>query len=241
MIMYVLAIDTSSEILSVALLEDELIRAEVFINTDMNHSLKLLPAIKYVYEQASLKANMTDVFVCTTGPGSFTGLRIGVSTVKGMAMAAGKPVVGISSLEALAANIALPVSMNICPMLDAQRGQVYTALYKMDDEFLPLRLGEEKVADVESFLKELKGKTIFLGSGAIKYAQIIKNTLADMSILAPEQHCHNRAGVVGLLGIKIFREGKASDPLRLAPNYLRPSEAERKLDIFQIDKQGQFI
>jgi tRNA threonylcarbamoyladenosine biosynthesis protein TsaB len=239
--MYVLAIDTSSKTLSVALLEDELIRAEVFINADMNHSIKLLHAIKYVYEQASLKADKADFYVCTTGPGSFTGLRIGVSTVKGLAIATGKPVIGISSLDALAANITPPASLNICPMLDAQRGQVYTALYKISEDLLPLCIGKEQVADVESFLKGVTENTIFLGSGAIKYAPVIKKTLADKFILAQERQCHVRAGMVGILGIKMFREGKASDPLTFAPNYLRPSEAERKFDDLQIDKESQFI
>ena len=236
--MYILAIDTSGSALSVALLDDEAIRAEVFLNTGMNHSIHLLPAIKYVYEQAGLNTDATDLFVCTIGPGSFTGLRIGVGTIKGLAMAVGKPVVGISSLEVLAANIA-PVSMNICPMLDAQRGQIYTALYKMDGDFLPIRIGEERVADVELFLKELAEKTIFLGSGAIKHAQIIKKILPDMSILAPERHCYNRAAVAGILGMKKFQEGKTSDALTFAPLYMRPSEAEKKFEILQNGQSNQ--
>jgi tRNA threonylcarbamoyladenosine biosynthesis protein TsaB len=230
--MYILAIDTSGAALSIALLEDEVIRAEVFLNTGMNHSIHLLPAVKYVHEQAGLKTDAADLFVCAIGPGSFTGLRIGAGTIKGLAMAAGKPVVGVSSLEVLAANIS-PVSLHICPMLDAQRGQIYTALYKMDDDCLPIRIGEERVADVELFLKELAEKTIFLGSGAIKHAQSIRRIMPDMSILAPERHCHNRAAVAGILGMKKFQEGKTSDVLTFAPRYLRPSEAEKKLEILQ--------
>ena len=236
--MYILAIDTSGAALSVALLDDEAIRAEVFLNTGVNHSLHLLPAVKYVYEQAGLNTDAADLFVCAIGPGSFTGLRIGVGTIKGLAMAAGKPVVGVSSLAVLAANIA-PVSMNICPMLDAQRGQIYTALYKMDGDFLPIRIGKEQVAELEPFLKGLTEKTIFLGSGALKHAQSIKKILPDTSILAPERHCYNRAAVAGILGLKKFQEGKTSDTRTFAPRYLRPSEAEKKFEILQNGQSNQ--
>jgi len=226
--MYILAIDTSGAALSVALLENKVIRAELFLNTGMNHSVHLLPAVKYVYEQAGLKTDAADFLVCTIGPGSFTGLRIGVGTIKGLAMATGKPVVGVSSLEVLAANV-FSTSLHICPMLDAQRGQVYTAVYKMDDDGLPICIGMERVVDVELFLNELTERTIFLGSGAIKYAQSIKRIVPEMSILVPEQFCHNRAAVAGILGIKRFHEGNILDALAFAPHYLRPSEAENKV------------
>jgi tRNA threonylcarbamoyladenosine biosynthesis protein TsaB len=230
--MYILAIDTSGAALSVALLEDDTIRAEIFLNTGGNHSHNLLPAIKYVYEQSSLNTDAANLFVCAIGPGSFTGLRIGVGTIKGLAMATGKPVVGVSSLEVLAANIA-PVSMNICPMLDAQRGQIYTALYKMDDDFLPMRIIEEQVAELEPFLKGLTEKTVFLGSGALRHAQSIKKILPDTSIILPERHCYNRAAVAGILGLKKFKEGRTSDVLALKPRYLRTSEAERKYEALE--------
>lgn len=229
--MLILAIDTTGATLSVALLEDQTIRAEVFVNTGDNHSLHLLPAIKHVYDLAGASTGITDLFVCTLGPGSFTGVRIGVSTIKGLAMATDKPVVGFSTLEALAANIG-PVSGSICPILDAQRGQVYTAIYKLDGNFIPQLMHEERLTDLELFISHLKdkGKVVFLGSGAIKYADLINRTLPE-SIIAPVQFTHVRASVVGLLGLMKFHEGHMLDVLTFTPLYLRLSEAERKLEM----------
>lgn len=225
--MFILAIDTSGAALSVALLQDETIRADVFLNTGVNHSINLLPAIKYVYEQTGLCTEAIDLFVCADGPGSFTGLRIGVATIKGLAMADGKPVVGVSSLDILAAN-AIPTSLNICPMLDAQRGQIYTSLYKMGDDFQLMRVSEEQVIELEPFLCSLTKETIFLGSGASKHAQRIKEVLPNRSIVLPERHGYNNAALAGILGLKKFEEGGVTDALSLKPRYLRASEAERK-------------
>lgn len=225
--MQALAVDTSSETLSVALLQDRDIKAEVFVDTARNHSVILLPAIRYVYDVTGLCFGETDLFICTLGPGSFTGLRVGVSTIKGLAIATGKPVVGLSSLEALAANLG-PVSANICPMLDAGRGQIYTAIYKMNRNSLPELSGEEKISDLDVFLSGLRSDTIFLGSGAVKYAESIRK-LSPRAMLAPRQNCHIRAGVVGLLGLEKFYEGDILDLLTFAPRYLRPSEAEKNL------------
>src|SRR5574340_1399824 len=127
--MITLAIDSSSETASVALLENQTIRAELFLNAGFHHSVILLPAIQQIYETAGLTVDRTDLFVCTLGPGSFTGLRIGVGTIKGMAMATNKPVAGVSTLKALAANAA-GGNTNICPLIDAGRGQIYAAHYK---------------------------------------------------------------------------------------------------------------
>jgi tRNA threonylcarbamoyladenosine biosynthesis protein TsaB len=227
--MLILAIDTTGATLSAALLEDQTIRAEVFVNTGDNHSLHLLPAIRHIYDLAGLSMVMTDLFVCTLGPGSFTGVRIGVSTIKGLAMATGKPVVGFSTLEALAANVG-PVSGSICPILDAQRGQVYTAIYKLDRNSIPQLIHEERLTGLELLLSHVKGKVLFIGSGAVKYADLINRTLPE-SIIAPVQFSHVRASVVGLLGLRKFHEGHTLDVLTFTPRYLRLSEAERKLEV----------
>ncbi len=225
--MQALAIDTSSETLSVALLQDGHIKAEVFVDAARNHSVLLLPAIRYAYDVTGLCFGETDLFVCTLGPGSFTGLRVGVSTVKGLAIATGKPVVGLSSLEALAANLG-PVSVPVCPMLDAGRGQIYTAIYQMNGNSLPELSGEERISDLNVFLSGLRSDMVFLGSGALKYAESIKKLLPHSSF-AREYHCHIRASVVGLLGMEKFHEGDILDVLTFVPRYLRPSEAEKNL------------
>jgi tRNA threonylcarbamoyladenosine biosynthesis protein TsaB len=227
--MLILAIDTTGATLSAALLEDQTIRAEVFVNTGANHSLHLLPAIEHVYDLAGASTGITDVFACTLGPGSFTGVRIGVSTVKGLAMATGKTVVGVSTLEALAANMGT-VSGSICPLLDAQRGQVYTALYRQGDNHVLEMIQEARLTDLETFISCLKGddRVLFTGSGAVKYAALIKRILPEADI-APVQFAHVRASMVGLLGLRKFMEGQVLDVLTFTPLYLRLSEAERKL------------
>lgn len=226
--MIVLAIDTAGPSLSVALLQDHAVTSELFINTGANHSFHLLPAIKHVYDVAGKSAGETDLFVCTSGPGSFTGLRIGVSTIKGLAMAAGRPVVGLSTLEALAANMNC-VSKIICPMVDAQRNQVYAATYKIGRNFNSEMISEDMLTDLESYLSNLKDKenTIFLGSGALKYADKIISMIPN-SFIATSDFSYVRASLVAALGMRKFYEGCLTDPLNLMPKYLRLAEAERK-------------
>jgi tRNA threonylcarbamoyl adenosine modification protein YeaZ len=229
--MLTLAIDTTGATLSAALLEDQTTLAEVFVNTGDNHSLQLLPAIKHIYGLAGASLEMTDLFVCTLGPGSFTGVRIGVATIKGLAMATGKPVIGFSTLEALAANMG-PFPGSICPILDAQRGQIYAAAYELDGSFIPQLRHEATLADLESFLSLFHGKrkVVFLGAGAVKYADLINNTLPE-AIIAPVQFSYVRASVVGCLGLIKYYQGQILDVMTFIPLYLRLSEAERKLEM----------
>lgn len=229
--MLTLAIDTTGTTLSAALLEDQTTLVEVFVNTRDNHSLRLLPEIKHIYKLVGASPDETDLFVCTLGPGSFTGVRIGVSTIKGLAMATGKPVVGFSTLEALAANMGT-FSGSICPILDAQRGQIYAAAYEMDNGFIPQLRHEARLADIESFLSLFDGRdgVVFLGAGATKYAGVINTALPD-AIIAPETFSHVRASVVGCLGILKYYQGNVLDVMTFTPLYLRLSEAERKLEM----------
>jgi len=227
--MQVLAIDTTGETLSVALLEGGETRAEVFINIGANHSLHLLPAIKHIYDITGETIEATDLFACTTGPGSFTGSRIGAATVKGLAIATGKRVVGLSTLEALAANIGAS-SANVRPMLDAKRGQVYTALYAIKADVLPEMIGEEQLADLDSLLADLEEDAVFLGSGALKYADLIKKVL-PAACIAPPYCCYIRASVVGALGIGKFQNGEILDATTFTPRYFRLSDAESKHQI----------
>lgn len=227
--MLTLAIDTSGTTLSAALLEDLTTRAEFFLNTGDNHSQHLLPAIKRIYSLAGAAIPDTDLFVCTEGPGSFTGLRIGVGTVKGLALATDKPVLGLSTLEVLAANMG-PDSGRIYPLLDAKRGQVYAGAYRMKGGIVPEQIAEELLADVTSWISSIKeeGKIVFLGSGALKYADVIKAARPD-SFVAAAHFSYIRASVAGCLAVTKFLDGCRTDVLSFAPRYLRLSEAERKL------------
>jgi tRNA threonylcarbamoyladenosine biosynthesis protein TsaB len=229
--MLILAIDTTGATLSAALLEDLTVRAELSINTGENHSLHLLPSIRHLYDRAGVALETTDLFVCTLGPGSFTGVRIGVATIKGFAMATGKPAAGFSSLEALAANLA-PFSGSICPLLDAQRGQIYAAAYELDECFIPQLKREARLTDIPSFISRYtdKDQAIFLGSGALKYADLIKDALPG-AMIAPARFSQVKASVVGCLGLGKFQQRQVLDAVTFTPLYLRLAEAERKLDM----------
>ncbi|OPY11142.1 MAG: tRNA threonylcarbamoyladenosine biosynthesis protein TsaB [Syntrophus sp. PtaB.Bin001] len=223
-----LAIDTSAKTVGVALLENEDVLVEKYLNLGTNSSILLMPAVEDVFRISGFSMEQVDLMVCTIGPGSFTGLRIGIGTIKGLAMALGKPIVGVSTLDALAFN-GVHADMLICPMMDAQRGQIYTALYSSDSCYFLKRIGDERVVDVDAFLAPLHDDILFLGDGAIKYRDRIKKTLTDKSFFAAP-HLHTvRASVVGLLGLKKHARGEFLDLLTFTPHYIRLSEAEAKL------------
>ena len=234
--MLTLAIDTSGKTVSVALLDGDAVLSEVFISLNLHHSATLLPLMENLTRMAGITPDMVDLLVCTIGPGSFTGLRIGISTVKGLALATGKPVVGVSTLDALALNV-VPLSRTICPMLDAGKKQVYTAIYRMGRKDIPEKTGEEMIANVEKFLRNLdrEEEIIFVGDGAIKYRDLIKEILPEISVLAPGHHHFIRAAAVGMLGVRKFNDGDILNYITFTPLYLRPSGAEAK----RVKEEGQ--
>jgi len=225
--MLILAIDTSSKSASIALLRDSDILSEIVVNLDVNHSLILLPAVDHLLRLSRIEPEEIDLFACTIGPGSFTGLRVGASTVKGLALATGKPIAGVSTLEALAFNITGPET-TVCPMLDAKKDQVYTALYRTGRDYALEKIVSERVTYVRGFLQFIDEKVIFVGDGAVKYAGLISEMLPGKSYFASVCHQHVRAAVVGLLGRKKYSEGDVLDSVNFAPTYLRVSEAEMK-------------
>ena len=167
-----------------------------------------------------------DLISFAIGPGSFTGLRIGAGIVKGLALATGKPLAGVSSLEALAYN--LPLSrLRICPMLDAKRAEVYSAVYAAGGaDHYPQALRKEAAVDPRVFLKSLRGKYFFLGDGAQRYSGLISEIMGDRAIIAPEHSNYIRASCVGLLGVRKLAAGEVLDLLTFTPVYLRASGIE---------------
>jgi tRNA threonylcarbamoyladenosine biosynthesis protein TsaB len=213
---------------SVALLNNSETVGEVFVNLKINHSPMLLPVIEMLCTVSDMKLEEVDLFVCTIGPGSFTGVRIGVSTVKGFALATGKPVVGVSTLDALALNF-LGSPVKVCPMLDARKHQVYTALYKTDGDNQLEKIKDEIDTEIREFLRTIDEDVIFLGEGAQKYAGVIREMLCGKAYFAAGIQNHVRASMAGVLGEKKFRDGERDDPVTLVPRYLRLSEAELKM------------
>ena len=225
--MNILAIDTSGVTAGVALLQDRNLLAEVFLNVGRNHSEVLLPSMDQLLTAAGLKLVDVDAFACTVGPGSFTGIRIGVSTVKGLALAFGRPVVALSALEVLA-SAAVGVQRMICPMIDAKKEQVYAASYThMDGESLT-RIIPEQLVKADDFLNMITGEAVFIGTGALKYGDAVRRRLGDRGCFAAH-HLHQvRAAAVGALAVRKAAAGELTDAVKLVPLYLRRSEAEER-------------
>jgi tRNA threonylcarbamoyladenosine biosynthesis protein TsaB len=239
--MITLAIDTSARTTSVALLEDDNVLAELFMNCGRNHAETLLPAIEKLFVSAGIKTEQDvpfsgkvpfsgiDLFAFTVGPGSFTGLRVGVSTVKGLAFVLQKPLVGVCTLDALALNILdLPLEeIAVCPVLDAGRGEVYTAFYAPSEAGIYKKVLKECVVCLEEFLGSMDGEVIFLGDGAEKYRDTIRDILPGRSFFVPSHLNHVKAYAVGLLGRKKFYAGDVSEIMTVTPDYLRASYAAK--------------
>ena len=217
--MLILAFDTSSKTASVAILRDEIILYETIINIGLNHSEVLLPAIEQACIQTRTKIFEFDLFACTIGPGSFTGLRIGASTLKGFMLATSKPAVGVSSLAAIALNVG-KTSKTICSIMDAGRGQVYSACFKYQENSLLEQISKEQV--VKPSEMEKHQDAVIVGDGALKYADIISDKKKNI-ILSSQQYC--LASSVGLLGKEKFDRNELLNAETFTPVYLRSHNA----------------
>ncbi len=219
--MRILAVETSSLVASCCVCEDERLISEEIVNTKLTHSETLMPMIDSVLKKAELEIKDIDVFAVAVGPGSFTGLRIGISAVKALAHAFGKKVCGVSTLKALSKNIPFCDKL-IVPIMDARRQEVYTAIYDGDNEIL-----EPSAMPVSSLLDILKEKgrdTVFLGDGVPVFRDTIKEALGDMAHFAPVNLNLQRASSVAYLAAT----QEKSDYSGLSPVYLRKSQAERE-------------
>ena len=226
--MLTLAIDTSSKMESVALLNDREVISEQSNMVKTNHAASLLLSIKHTLSTTGVGIEEIDLFALTTGPGSFTGLRIAASTVKGLALATGKPVVGIQTLKALAFNV-VPFHKIICPFMDAKRNEVYTALYRFGANDLLEEILSARVTSPNDFLKNLPQDVFFLGDGVQKHFHLIEELFHGKAFFAPS-HVHSiRAAAVGLLGIDCYSKGLLLDSLTFTPGYLRLPDAEMKI------------
>lgn len=223
--MKILAVDTATYTGSVALLEDDQVAAEWNLQSAQTHNRRLLHSIDLVLQQTGWDIGAIDAFAVTLGPGSFTGLRIGMSTVKALAWSLRKPFVGISSLDALAA--ALPYApMTVCPILDARKKEVYFATYRSTADGGQIRQSPYIAAAPERLIEHLTGPTVVCGDGWLLYREALLPALADVAIEAAAPFHLIRASFVGALARQKLLAGDTDDPLTSAPLYVRPSEAE---------------
>ncbi|MFZ3090404.1 MAG: tRNA (adenosine(37)-N6)-threonylcarbamoyltransferase complex dimerization subunit type 1 TsaB [Nitrospirota bacterium] len=227
--MKVLGIDTATMMGSIGLIDDEGAIAEYSLNIRATHSERLMPAIDRLLKDSGIMPKDIDGFAVSIGPGSFTGLRIGLATVKGFAMGCNKPVAAVSTLEALAFNLAYAEYL-ICPILDARRNEVYSALFKSDGKGGMKRLVQDMAIDMQTFLREYDEDIIFLGDAVDIYRERILDILKDRAHFAPKNRNMPSGVSVAELGLKKIRDGKAVDPSGLAPFYIRRPEAEVNLE-----------
>jgi len=225
--MKVLGLDTSTSCGAVGLIDDERVISEYLLDIPVTHSERLLSAIELVLRNARCAVEDLDGWAISLGPGSFTGLRIGVSTMKGLAFATGKPVAGISTLDVLASQIP-PFPFPICPILDARKGEVYTAFYRYEENGFLRRLSDYQAVTPEDLIKKIQEKTLFIGDGVKAYGDFLRGILPSLAIFPPASLNVPHGSVVAKLGLELLRKGEVLDLSTFTPLYVRPSEAEMK-------------
>jgi len=224
--MNILAVDTATQSCSVAVVSEKSVIAEYTVNHKDTHSRFVLAMIDDLLKICHLTVKDLDGFAVTIGPGSFTGLRIGLSTVKGLALAVGKSVAGISSLEALAYAVSGREGL-ICPMLDARRQEVYTGRYRFRDMTLINEMPPQAVSP-DIAVENIDEPCIFIGDGAMVYADLIRKNLGQLAVF-PNLFQHTiRASAVGLIAVERFMADDTDDPDHLKPFYIRKSDAQKK-------------
>lgn len=222
--MYILGIETSTKTGSVAVVSEEGVVAQYSLNIEVTHSERLMATVDRVLKDTGLAIADIGGFSVSVGPGSFTGLRIGISTVKGLALATGKPVAAVPTLQALAWN--LPVAAYpVCPLLDARKNEVYAALYRYDEAALVM-LMPETVIPLAKLADEITGKTIFTGEGSHIYRAEIEASFGKRALFAPRSATLPSAAAVAEIGLTIIKGGNQADPDALTPTYIRRPEAE---------------
>lgn len=233
--MRILAFESSAKAASAALLTDGVLTAESYQNCGLTHSVTLLPMAQALLEQTGLTLQQVDVLAVAHGPGSFTGVRIGVAAVKGLAWGAEMPCLGVSTLEAMAA-LHTGTDAVVCPVMDARRQQVYNALFRVRNGMIE-RLTPDRAISLDELsdsLTEVDGNIILVGDGAQMCYNAIGQAHPRMN-LAPEHWRMQRASGVALAAWQRLQAGKAETAAGLMPFYLRLSQAERE----RLEKQAQ--
>jgi len=220
--MSVLAIETSTEQFGVAVVDKERVLASYELLAGRPHAVELPQAVTKVLHAADRSLEQLEGIVVDIGPGSFTGLRIGVAFVKALVFRTKTPVVGVPSLDVLAANVPL-VSHVICPILDAKQRKVYAALYSALDGQLR-KQSDYHLLPIEDLLPLLKNPTLFLGDGVTLYREKLQQRLGDRACFAAPEFWMPRAATLGRLGLGRLTRGERDDPAGLTPMYLYPRD-----------------
>ncbi|MEN8904587.1 MAG: tRNA (adenosine(37)-N6)-threonylcarbamoyltransferase complex dimerization subunit type 1 TsaB [Clostridiales bacterium] len=229
--MKLLAIDTSTSCAGICIYEDNKVLAELNINNDKKtHSQKLIPYINNLLKEFGFKVSDFDIFAVTTGPGSFTGLRIGITTVKIFSYIYKKPLVGVTTLDTMVYNYHFSEKI-LCPIIDARNSQVYTSIYTNNGhldritDYMAIHI-DELIKILNNFNREI----IFLGDGIDKHRDFLDKTIKSKCFFSPANLKFQKSSSLATLAYEMYLRGEVSNSFKLEPFYLRKSQAERIRD-----------
>lgn len=222
--MYILGIETSTTTGSVAVVSEDGVIAQYSLNVEVTHSERLMSTVDRVLNDTGLTIADMDGYAVAIGPGSFTGLRIGLAAVKGLALVTGKPVAAVPTLKALAWNLPY-AAYPVCPMLDARKNEVYAAMYRFEGAALA-HVMAEAVISLPRLVERISGKTLFTGEASQLFRKEILNLFGDRALFAPRATMLPSAATVAELGLDMIKNGKQADLDSLTPMYIRRPEAE---------------
>lgn len=221
----ILALETATTCGSLALVAEDRCLAEYSLSTPATHSRSLLTGIHWLLAQCDLSWPQIGAIAVSLGPGSFTGLRIALSTAKGLCMATEKPLIGVETLAGLASQFPFS-SLPICPVVDARKSEIYTALYRCNQQGIPEKTIEPMVIKPQRLQDFITTPTLLVGDGLPLYGPMLKELLGDLALLAPTEICFARAAAIGSAAWHLFRQGAFLDPATAVPIYVRASDAE---------------
>ncbi len=225
--MIILGIETATMTGGVALMNEERLISEYTLNVRTTHTARLMPALDLILKDSCIDKREIDGIAISMGPGSFTGLRIGMATAKGLALGLDIPLVGIPTLDALARNIPF-AAYQICPVLDAKKKEVYVSLLRYEGDVL-VKQTPYQVMPPADLVKQIHEKTIFLGDALDAYGELISEELGDLAVFAPDAQRLPRAAIVAEIGLSKLKAGEHLDIASSEPIYIRASDAEISL------------
>lgn len=235
--MRILGIESSSLVASVAIVTDSVLTAEYTTNFKKTHSQTLLPMLDEMLRLLDIEIKSVDAIAVSGGPGSFTGLRIGSATAKGLGLALDKPLIHVPTLDAMAYNL-WGCDGLVCPLMDARRAQVYTGIYRVKDSLeMVSPAGAMAIEDLILQLNECGEKVVFLGDGVSAYADRLASGLAVCHSFAPAHSSRQRAASVASLGVLYFQRGETQSARDHLPQYFRKPQAEREREQQEREQQ----
>jgi len=222
--MVILGIETATMTGGLALIDEGKLIAEYTLNMKTTHSSRLMPALDWILKDVSLDKNQIDGIAVSIGPGSFTGLRIGLATAKGLALGLNIPLIGVPTLDALAHNVPYSV-YQVCPVLDARKKEVYSALFQCENDVL-VRKSTYQVISPADLANQIHEKTVMLGDAIDVYRELFKEKLRELIVFAPDAQRLPRAAVIAEMGLAKLKAGEVLDLASSEPFYIRRADAE---------------